>query len=678
MKKYTLLLIMLTCLLNVNAQQYVSTEVSNRNLLIEEFTGRNCPNCPLGHAISNDITHSNHDHAWSIGIHSGYFTPVTYPNFNTDISAVITDAYGDNLSYPSALLNRSTEQPIGRGEWEAAAGQQLQQIAECNVDGHVVINPLTRTASITAEVYYTANSLESTNYLTIVMVQDSIVGEQAYAVLNPEQDLGDDMYCHMHVLRDVVTADWGDVISPTTQGSLVTKTYEYIIPDTIGNPNGVYVDLDNIYFIAYVTEKFQGTPTRPILNVNKLSQEQNAGDDVAPYIADLMVPEGFFCSSERTFKNYIKNVGNVNLTSLKFELEIENGDVIEYSWEGNIAPDATERIDIVGNLPFGNNAVTSNIVEANGASFDFSKTMTFNCDEWDEAVTTSMKEELTIHFVQDKHGFQNTWELIASDGSVIINGGPYQPLTEGDTATLLHENKVMVDADDCYKFVVYDAMGNGICCKYGDGYYRIKDSRGNIIVDGDGDFDYSAYNVFSVDLVDELPLECQTLEATEITSTSAVLNAKLLGGNPSEVGFMIKESEETEWESFVAELENDTFSYKVEGLSSSVTYIFKAYAKDDEYVYGEEQTFSTVVGIDDVVSSSYQIYPNPVDNVLTVKGNNINQIDVYNSIGQKVMTVDGNENAVNINVESLMNGIYFVDIIDDNGAKTTVKISKVR
>ena len=63
------------------------------------------------------------------------------------------------------------------------------------------------------------------------MIQDSIAGQQAYAHTNPAQDLGDDMYCHMHVLRDVVTFSWGDEITPTTEGSLITKTYEYIIPD---------------------------------------------------------------------------------------------------------------------------------------------------------------------------------------------------------------------------------------------------------------------------------------------------------------------------------------------------------------------------------------------------------------------------------------------------------------
>ena len=89
MKKLTLLMCaVMLCLLNGNAQQYVSTAASYKNVLIEEFTGRNCPNCPAGHIISNGIIHDNPGRAWSIGIHSGYFAVTTYPNFNTDINGI--------------------------------------------------------------------------------------------------------------------------------------------------------------------------------------------------------------------------------------------------------------------------------------------------------------------------------------------------------------------------------------------------------------------------------------------------------------------------------------------------------------------------------------------------------------------------------------------------------------
>ena len=575
MKKFTLLMLAVAAsFFNLYSQEYVSTEVSDRNVLIEEFTGRNCPNCPAGHIISNGITHDNPDRAWSIGIHSGYFAVTTYPNFNTDISAIFTDPYDDvsgGLGYPAAVINRSTEQALGRGQWEAEANAQLQQTAECNVDGHVVINPITRTATITAEVYYTANSVETTNYLTIVMIQDSIAGQQAYAHTNPAQDLGDDMYCHMHVLRDVVTSSWGDEITPTTEGSLITKTYEYIIPDTIGNPNGVYVDIDNIHFIAFVTEKYQGMPTRPILNVNKLSQEQSSGLAVSPFIADVMIDDAIYCTNERTFKTYVKNIGSEELTSLKFEVEYEGGETVEHSWTGNIVSDATERIDITFDIPVGNNEYVFNIVEANGETHDYSKSIMQLCDEWAVYETVAEEVNLTIEVLQDKYGNHTTWELMSSDNTVLISGGPYMYLPNANTE--LHTYNVDVNVGDCYKFVIYDSYGNGICCEDGDGYYKITDADGNVIIDELGQFTHEKYSIFSViqgEAVQEMntPLYNIYPNPAEDVVKLSVVNAK-----PSVlkiynvVGMMIEEIEinSDEVEIDVSDYNSGIYFFNVDG-----------------------------------------------------------------------------------------------------------------
>ena len=562
--------------------EYVSTEVSNRNVIIEEFTGRNCPNCPNGHVISSGITKKNPDRAWSMAIHSGYFTPSTYPNFQTDISAVFMDPYDDvagGLGLPAALINRTTEEAISRGFWAEKADEVLGQVAECNVDGHVVINPLTRTATITAEVYYTANSANASNYLTIVMLQDSIIGEQAYANTNPAQYMGDDLYCHMHVLRDVVTADWGDEITTTTQGSFVTKTYEYQIPEIIGDPNGIIVDLDNISFLAFVTEKYQGMPTRPILNANKLSQEQNSNKEVSPYISDVIVDEGIFCFNERTLKTYVKNVGTKDLTSIDFEVVV-NGSKTKYSWKGNLSPDATTRVDIDVELPFGNNEIDVNIVKANGKTFSYGRTINVVCDEWAVVKSAGEEVELTIEIMQDKYGNHTTWEFLSSDNTVLASGGPYKYLPNANTE--LHTFTVKVNVGDCYKFAIYDSYGNGICCEDGDGYYRILDEKGNVVVDVNGDFGSGTHSVISV-------------------------------------------------------------------------------ISDDN--------------INEISSLTYKVYPNPVKDILTIEGENINSIKVYNTLGQLVKSiVCNNDNIVDVNVENLQNGMYFISIINNNGEFTSKKV----
>ena len=273
MKKSTLVLMSLLALsFAVKAQQYVSTEPANRNVVLEEFGGRGCGWCPSGHSISNTIEANNPGRVWTVNIHAGGYASTSYPNLNTADGTTIHNAYSFT-GYPEGFVNRSTENSQGRGAWEGLANAQLSQASECNMAGSVVMNEGTRKASITVEVYYTGSSNADENYLTVAMLQDSILGSQSdYAGGNPSQWIGD-QYVHMHVLRDIVSESvWGDPISPTSQGTLITKTYEYQIPASIGDPNGVAVNLDNVYFLAWVSEQYMETPTRPILNSCKLEK----------------------------------------------------------------------------------------------------------------------------------------------------------------------------------------------------------------------------------------------------------------------------------------------------------------------------------------------------------------------------------------------------------------------
>lgn len=278
MKKIILLTCSLVlCLFKANAQepQFVSTDPAKRNVFIEELTGRNCGYCPTGQKIVNDIIKNNPGRVFTVNIHdpSTPLSPQTYPNLNTLKGGDIAMAFDCGL-LPAAVVNRTLDRAVGMSSgWDVMADEQLQQSAECNIAGQVEINKDTRLAKITVEVYYTANSNTDLNYLTVIMLQDSILGSQSGASDNPEQVIGN-QYCHMHVYRNTISEKWGNEISPTTAGTLITKTFKYTIPESIGDPNGVEVDLDNIHFLAFVTERREGSmKTFPVLNVCELKNK---------------------------------------------------------------------------------------------------------------------------------------------------------------------------------------------------------------------------------------------------------------------------------------------------------------------------------------------------------------------------------------------------------------------
>ncbi|MFT6982817.1 MAG: hypothetical protein ACJAUD_001587, partial [Crocinitomicaceae bacterium] len=59
MKKTITLFAMGALSIGSYAQTLVSTTPSNRNVIIEEFTGTNCPACPNGHTTLSGILTAN-------------------------------------------------------------------------------------------------------------------------------------------------------------------------------------------------------------------------------------------------------------------------------------------------------------------------------------------------------------------------------------------------------------------------------------------------------------------------------------------------------------------------------------------------------------------------------------------------------------------------------------------
>lgn len=269
-----------------------------RNVLIEEFTGRNCGYCPDGHVVANQLAASRPGRVFPINIHAGGFSPTNYPNLNTEDGNTILYGF-DVPGYPTGNVNRISGTAYDREVWFSKSYSQLEQLAEVLIDGKVEIDRDNRKAEIIVDLLYMFDSQSATNYLTVMMIQDSIWGSQSNGSLNPEQYLNGE-YCHMHVLRDVVTPTWGDEIPITMSGSEVTKTYIYEIPQIIGSPNGVEVDIDNIYFLAIVTEKYQGVATRPVLNVNKLQCVINEGESGGDENEDFLPPVNVVATASGT------------------------------------------------------------------------------------------------------------------------------------------------------------------------------------------------------------------------------------------------------------------------------------------------------------------------------------------------------------------------------------------
>ncbi len=84
--------------------------------------------------------------------------------------------------------------------------------------------------------------------------------------------------------------------------------------------------------------------------------------------------------------------------------------------------------------------------------------------------------------------------------------------------------------------------------------------------------------------------------------------------------------------------------------------------------------FATLTNVD-VEFQGMSIYPNPVKDVVSIKGleNELNKTEVYSINGQKIMSIENNTEV--IDMSALSNGVYFLKLYTTTATKT-VKLLK--
>ena len=232
------LALILTSGLFLSAQTLVSTDRQPRNVVLEEFTGINCPNCPDGHRIAQALSDANPARVVLINIHQGsYSTPgAGGPDYRT--------TFGDALAgqtaltgYPCGTVNRHAfaglgmttgGTAMGRESWGSAADIILSDSTPVNIGIQSELDTVSRILTVTVELYYTSGSAVSSNYINVALLQNNVFGPQASGGAGNN-------YRHMHMLRHLLTGQWGDVVTTTTLGTLVSRTYTYTVPAAFNN-----------------------------------------------------------------------------------------------------------------------------------------------------------------------------------------------------------------------------------------------------------------------------------------------------------------------------------------------------------------------------------------------------------------------------------------------------------
>ncbi len=262
MKKiFTLILTLAACTFGSWAQTITTSQPLNKNVVLEDYTGIHCQYCPEGHVIAQQILDNNPGRAAAIAIHQGpYATPSgSEPDYRTPFGDALAGQTGLS-GYPSGTVNRHVflggVTALGRGDWTWASNQTMSEPSPVNVGVTSDFDSITRNLTVHVELYYTANSNTGTNYINVALIQDHIFGPQTGGGAGNN-------YEHMHMLRYLVTDQWGDPVTPTTAGTLIEKDYNYTVP---ADYNGVPCVVSNCQVVAFVTESHQEIQSGDVVN----------------------------------------------------------------------------------------------------------------------------------------------------------------------------------------------------------------------------------------------------------------------------------------------------------------------------------------------------------------------------------------------------------------------------
>lgn len=462
---------------------FVSTEPSNRNVILEEFTGKGCVYCPDGHRVANQIAAANPERFWTINIHQGSYASGT-PDYKTEFGDAIAGQSG-LTGYPAGTVNRGSA--LGRGAWSGAVTTQLGQASPVNVAAQTTVDYITRKMTVSVEVYYTANGTPATNKLNVALLQNEIIGPQTGMNYNPDY-IVDGQYRHMHMLRHLLTGQWGVEIPNTTEGSFFTQTFEYDIPENYRNIPVLLEDLEVVAFVA------QGNKT--IETGCKSTYKLLNYPEINPKIISVNPVPNNTCDCMTDLDVVINNIGSEDITSIYFIYDFEGDDIIwDFAWSGDPIPwKATDTVRIKDvRLPKLGENVTMNLIidKVNGQDFT------------SEYIKVSLSKDVRevrnsaeFILVTDKYGSDNTFRFTSPDGSTLLEGGPWDNLTS--TGTTERKFDFIPTMIGCHQLEVNDANGDGINTNYGKGYFKLVQYDGKVVIDNDGKFGKRAHYLINV------------------------------------------------------------------------------------------------------------------------------------------------------------------------------------
>ena len=198
-----------------------------RHILIEDFTGQDCVNCPNATDLITQLQEMlGHETVVAVGIHSGPLG--VKPEKNAEgLATDLGDTYYNYWKIemqPYGVIDRS-DGPLGTDIWTAKVNWDLAQeqwpATQCNI----FVKATKPANSQQADIHVTLAGMKGivNGKLQLWITEDNI---QAFQKM--PDGTTNKAYIHNHVLRDAVNGTWGDDCS-VEEGQLWEHDYTFTL-----------------------------------------------------------------------------------------------------------------------------------------------------------------------------------------------------------------------------------------------------------------------------------------------------------------------------------------------------------------------------------------------------------------------------------------------------------------
>lgn len=196
---------------------------------------------------------------------------------------------------------------------------------------------------------------------------------------------------------------------------------------------------------------------------------------------------------EETVSPIVKltNRGSTILTSATITWSLNAGTPTTINWIGSLARYESEEVSL-GALTSSNGVfnIGAKVSLPNNGVDDFQEN-----DSSSNSLTLSQNgfqtTKVHLDLFTDDYASETSWEFRKVDGTVISSGGPYNL----NNANFSESFDVLLD--ECYQFEIFDSSGDGICCLFGSGTYKLTTDNNTIIKEG-GSFNSSDLTEMSI------------------------------------------------------------------------------------------------------------------------------------------------------------------------------------